>query len=75
MYICLSRFGMQTLNETSRHLGMQSFLSVLKPITISTIWLSANARACDGSVSRLGAALLLLIEIDTAEARVEQAHM
>ena len=58
LYICLSRFGMQTLNETSRHLGMQSFLSVLIPITISTTWLSANARACDSSVSRLGAALV-----------------
>ena len=43
-------------------------------IVISTMWLPAGTRGRDLLVSRLGAALQLLIESDTVEARVEQAH-
>ena len=43
-------------------------------IAISTMWLSAGTRSRDHLVSRLGAALQLLIETDTVEARVEQAN-
>ena len=43
-------------------------------IAISTMWLPAGAHGRDLLVSRLGAALQLLTETDTVEARVEQAH-
>ena len=78
LYICLSVRHPLECNWFKRYVtsfwNTLCFFSVLMPIAISTMWLPAGARGRDLLVSRLGAALQLLIETDTVEARVEQAH-